>query len=294
MAGVRGDARATPALLQLARRSGNLSTSWRDPTGMTPMAAGGCGDSRSGSAAAGARRGGWVVGADGRIEKRSGTRASGGNAPPGDNWAGCSRKRFAMRRDQPRTREPSAANALTPAIRAWHGQTREPGGQEPEFHLMTMPELFDWMQFPVGTVAPRPHPQRSWSAPRLSGVLQDLPVRQGGTKWAYSSTRPTATRCGRAVCTRKGPRARWANDGARMVRGQRGQPALPDRPRRIRHRARGARGLGKRRLSSGSAADSKGGMATWSKGIQTQQHRERLWFPHCPGAKVTLQMDLFA
>ena len=122
---------------------------------------------------------------------------------------------------------------------------------------MTMPELASMDALPFRAVAPRPYPQR------LVGARHDL---------RRPATRSRFVRAGTAACSRPAQRRGAArrsvrgglwhrgDDDARVVRGQWGQPALPDRPRRIRHRTRSAGLAGGARSRVPRWGFSKGGM----------------------------------
>lgn len=209
----------------------------------------------------------WVVGADGRIEKRKGAKGISRGLPHvADNGKGVA-----------------------------HGNAREPGVGEEEFHPMTMPELLRWMRFLSARLRHVRILNGSWERATTSGVLQYLPVRQGGHCGVFLDP-PYSDE------VRQG--GLYAVDSGTVADDVRAWcEANGDNPRyRIvlagydtEHAALEARGW--RAVEWFRGGFLKGGMGNLSKsaGKGTQQHRERLWLsPHCLGAKVTPQMDLFA
>ena len=279
--------------------------------------------------------GGWVVGADGRIEKRKGAKgvsrqlphvgnngrgvAHGnvrepgvkrqlphlsndgqGVARPQMREPGVSRKRPHVGNDgqgvnTAAVREPGVSRKLPHVSDGGHGvvrpQMREPGVGEEEYHLMTMPELLRWMRFLSARLRHVRILNGSWERATTSGVLQYLPVRQGGHCGVFLDP-PYSDE------VRQG--GLYAVDSGTVADDVRAWcEANGDNPRyRIvlagydtEHTALEARGW--RAVEWFRDGFLKGGMGNLGKG--TQQHRERLWLsPHCLGAKVTPQMDLFA
>ena len=207
----------------------------------------------------------WVVGADGRIEKRKGAR-------------GVSRKR------------PHISNSGQGVSRP---QLREPGvGDEPEYHPMTMPELRRWLRFLSARLRHVRILNGDWSRAMTDGAMQNLSVRQGGV-------------CGVFLDPPYGDDVRQAglytvDDGALASKVRAWCEENGSNPRyRIvlagfdtEHAS--LVGLGWREVEWFRAGHLKGGYGNQSE-EGTAQHRERLWLsPHCLGAKVSAQQSLFA
>ena len=144
-------------------------------------------------------RGPWVVGADGRIAKRT------------DGAVGVHRKLPHLTNDgrgvsRPQAREPGVARKLPHVSTNGGGvsrpQAREPGvkrqiphlstngggvsrpqAREPgvgDYHPMTMPELTRWLRFLSARLRHVRILNGKWERACTSGALQSLPVRQGG------------------------------------------------------------------------------------------------------------------
>ena len=209
--------------------------------------------------------GGWIVGADGRIEKRKGAKG--------------------VKRQLPHLSNDGKGVARP--------QMREPGVGEEEFHPMTMPELLRWMRFLSARLRHVRILNGSWERTTTSGVLQTLSVRQGGIAGVFLDP-PYSDE------VRQG--GLYAVDSGTVANDVRAWcEANGDNPRyRIvlagydtEHAALEARGW--RAVEWFRGGFLKGGMGNLSKGNGHQQHRERLWLsPHCLGAeKEAPQMALF-
>ena len=99
----------------------------------------------------------WVVGEDGRIERRRGAGGVSRRLPHvSDNGQGVN-----------------------------HAGTREPGVGDAEYHLMTMPELRRWFAFLSARLRHVRILNGDWSRAVTSGVLQSLSVRKGGIAGAF-------------------------------------------------------------------------------------------------------------
>ena len=139
---------------------------------------------------------------------------------------------------------------------------------------MTMPEMRRWDALPIGTAAPRPHPQRLVVAPRAASC-NTFRFGRAGTAGVFLDP-STATRCGRLVCTRWTP-APWrlttCGHGARTG-SDRDRSCSPDR-----HRTP---------LTGGSRL-ARGGVVSWRipPGGMGQHRRHRQHQP-APRAAVAL------
>lgn len=116
--------------------------------------------------------GAWVVGADGRIERRKGEGVARKRPHVSNNGQGVIR---------PQTREPGVAKQL-PFVGnngrgVAHGNLREPGIGD--FHPMTMPELRRWMHFLSARLRHVRILNGDWARCATNGVCLSLPVRQG-------------------------------------------------------------------------------------------------------------------
>lgn len=206
----------------------------------------------------------WVVGADGRIEKRNGARGVNRKIPNvGDGGRG-----------------------------VYHPGTREPGVGEEDFHPMTMPELRRWLRFLAARLRHVRVLHGDWSRACTSGALKSLPVRQGGHAGVfldppysdevrqaglYAVDSGTVADEVRAWCAANGADPRYRIVLAGFDTEHR---SLVD--------------LGWREVEWYRGGFLKGGYANQGDG-GTNQHRERLWLsPHCLGAeKEAPQMALF-
>lgn len=211
-------------------------------------------------------RGPWVVGADGRIEKRK-----------GDEGVYRNRPHISVGRKVPHISD-DGRGVHTAAV-------REPGvGDEPEYHPMTMPELRRWLAFLSARLRHVRILHGDWSRLCKSGALQSLPVRRGGhagvfldppylddvrTEGVYSQDDGQVAHAVRDWCLANGadPRYRIVLAGFAEEHG-----ALEK--------------AGWRAVEWYRAGFLKGGYANQSE-EGTDQHRERLWLsPHCLGANV--------
>ena len=255
--------------------------------------------------------GAWVVGDDGRIEKRSGSRGVKRQRPhltngmgvnqPLTREPGVSRQRPHLGDDgtgvhRPQMREPGVSRQVPHLSNNGMGVnqplTREPGvGEEPEYHPMTMPELRRWMRYLSARLRHVRILHGDWTRAVKSGALQSLSVRQGGhagifldppysdevrTSGLYAVDSSDVAHAVRAWCEANGdnPRYRIALAGFDTE-----------------HRSLVARGW--REVEWYRDGFLRGGYANQGSD-GTNQHRERLWLsPHCLGAKVSAQTSLF-
>jgi hypothetical protein len=211
-------------------------------------------------------RGAWVVGADGRIEKRKRAEAT-----------GVSRQLPCLSHDGQGVHHPGA---------------REPGvGEEPDYHPMTMPELRRWMRYLSARLRHVRILNGDWKRAVTSGALQNLSVRKGGVcgifldpPYAYGIREADIYACDsgdvagevRAWCAENGGNPRYRV----VLAGFDTEHAELERQ-------------GWRVVQWYRAGFLKGGMANQGE-AGSQQHRERLWLsPHCLGAAVAAQVPLF-
>jgi len=233
--------------------------------------------------------GAWIVGADGRITKRG----QGGVARQiphlGNDGQGANR---------PQLREPGVARQIphlgNDGQGANHAGCREEGVGDDEFHPMTMPELRRWLRFLAARLRHVRVLNGPWERSLTSGVLQTLPVRQGGIAGAFLDP-PYATDVRTAGV--------YSHDGGNTVAAEVREWCREngDNPR-YRIVLAGydtehveLESLGWTTVEWFKSGFLKGGMAQQSeKG--TQQKRERLWLsPHClrPAADKPRQQSLF-
>lgn len=207
-------------------------------------------------------RGPWVVGADGRIAKRT------------DGGDGVARQR-------PHISDDGRGMATAGA--------REPGVGD--YHPMTMPELTRWLRFLSARLRHVRILNGKWERACKSGALQSLPVRQGGhcgvfldppydnavrDAGLYTEDGGTPAADARAWCVENGGNSRY-----RIVL------AGYDAEHGDLARA------GWREVEWFRTGFLKGGMAQQSEDGH-QQGRERLWLsPHCLGATVARQGSLW-
>ena len=206
-------------------------------------------------------RGPWVVGADGRIAKRT-------------KGEGVARKRPHISDDG------RGVN---------HASAREEGVGE--YHAMTMPELARWLRFLSAGLRHVRILNGAWERACKSGALQSLTVRQGGhcgvfldppydnavrDSNIYAEDGGTPAADARAWCLANGTNPRY-----RIVLA--GFDA--------EHQE--LESIGWTAVEWYRTGFLKGGMANQS-GKGNQQGRERLWLsPHCLGATVSAQGSLF-
>jgi hypothetical protein len=254
-------------------------------------------------------RGPWVVGADGRITKR--TKGEGvarklphisdngrGVARPQAREEGVHRKLPHLGNDgrgvaRPQAREEGVHRKLPHISDDGRGVAtagvREEGVGE--YHPMTMPELTRWLRFLSARLRHVRILNGAWERACTSGALQSLPVRQGGhcgvfldppydnavrNSDLYTEDGGTPAADARAWCLENG-----ANPRYRIVLA--GYDA--------EHGALARAGW--REVEWFRTGFLKGGMAQQGEGGH-QQGRERLWLsPHCLGAIVSAQGSLF-
>ena len=231
----------------------------------------------------------WVVGADGRIEKRKGSRGVGRQLPHlSDDGRGVHR---------PQMREPGVGRQIPhisdDGMGVHHANVREPGvSVEEEYHPMTMPELRRWMRFLSARLRHVRILNGDWQRLATSGALQSLPVRQGGHAGVfldppyshdvragnlYAHESATVADEVRAWCLENGGNPRYRIVLAGYV---------------AEHGALEAAGW--RSVEWYRGGFLKGGYANQGE-EGTKQEQERLWLsPHCLGAaKATPQIGLF-
>ena len=255
-------------------------------------------------------RGPWVVGADGRIARRT------------DGGDGVHRKRPHI---SDNGRGVAHANAREPGVKrviphlssngggVAHANAREPGVARPiphltgggqgvarpqarepgvgDYHPMTMPELTRWLRFLSARLRHVRILNGKWERACKSGALQSLPVRQGGHCGVfldppydnavrdadlYTEDGGTPAADARAWCVENGgnPRYRIVLAGYDAEHGELAR-------------------AGWREVEWIRKGFLKGGMAQQGEDGH-QQGRERLWLsPHCLGATVSAQGSLF-
>jgi hypothetical protein len=254
-------------------------------------------------------RGPWVVGADGRIAKRTDGAVGVKRQIPhlSSNGQGVAR---------PQAREPGVARQIphlgNNGQGVAHANAREPGvarqiphltngrgvarpqAREPgvgDYHPMTMPELTRWLRFLSARLRHVRILNGKWERACTSGALQSLPVRQGGhcgvfldppydnavrNADLYTEDGGTPAADARAWCVENGanPRYRIVLAGYDAEHGDLAR-------------------AGWREVEWFRTGFLKGGMAQQGEDGH-QQGRERLWLsPHCLGATVARQGSLF-
>jgi len=209
----------------------------------------------------------WIVGADGRIEKRSGT------------GSGVSRRLPHLG---------SNGNGVN------HAGTREPGvGEEPEFHPMTMPELRRWFRFLSARLRHVRILNGDWQRACTGGALKTFTVRQGKGPAGVFLDPPYGTGAER-------DKNIYACDDLNVATAVCDWCIANGDDKQLRIVLAGFAGEGHERLEAAGwtvaewyrAGFLKGGMANHGT-TGTNQHKERLWLsPHClrPGTK---QLGLF-
>ena len=221
----------------------------------------------------------WVVGDDGRIEKRRGKPGVHRKRPhlsddgKGVNHAG--------------TREPGVNRKLphlTNGKGVNHAGTREPGvGIEYEYHPMTMPELRRWMHYLSARLRHVRILNGDWSRACTSGALKTLAVRMGDGHCGVFLDPPYADTANRAEV--------YANDDFAVAHKAREWALKNGNDPKLRIVFAGFDGehgtaftdAGWREVEWYRGGFLKGGMAnTTGDATATQQGRERLWLsPHC-------------
>ena len=227
----------------------------------------------------------WVVGADGRIARRTDGGGVRRKLPHvSDDGRGVAR---------PQAREPGVERKL-PHVSdngqgVAHANAREPGVGD--YHPMTMPELTRWLRFLSARLRHVRILNGKWERACTSGALQSLPVRQGGhcgvfldppydnavrNADLYTEDGGTPAADARAWCVENGsnPRYRIVLAGYDAEHGELAR-------------------AGWREVEWFRTGFLKGGMAQQSDDGH-QQGRERLWLsPHCLGATVARQGSLW-
>jgi hypothetical protein len=256
-------------------------------------------------------RGPWVVGADGRIARRTDdsdgverkiphlTGDGRGVARPQAREPGVERKIPHVSDDgrgvaRPQAREPGVERKIPHVSDDGQGvarpQTREPGVGD--YHPMTMPELTRWLRFLSARLRHVRILSGRWERACTSGALQSLPVRHGGHCGVfldppydnavrdadlYTEDGGTPAADARAWCVENGsnPRYRIVLAGYDAEHGDLAR-------------------AGWREVEWFRKGFLKGGMAQQGDDGH-QQGRERLWLsPHCLGATVARQGSLWA
>ena len=205
-------------------------------------------------------RGPWVVGADGRIEKR------------GRGSDGVHRKRPHL------SDNGQGVNTAT---------AREPGVGEPDFHPMTMPEIRRWFAFLSARLRHVRILNGSWERAVTSGVTLSLSVRQGRGPCGVFLDPPYADTAGRA----EGLYAHDSLDLAHKVREWCLEHGADKRYHIVLAGFEGEHGTalvdaGWREIEWFAGGWMSGGMGNTRKADEDeethQQKRERLWAsPHC-------------
>ncbi len=230
-------------------------------------------------------RGPWVVGADGRIARRT----DGGGVHRKIPFLSANGRGV----KRPQAREPGVARQIPHLGNDGQGvarpQAREPGVGD--YHPMTMPELTRWLRFLSARLRHVRILNGKWERACTSGALQSLPVRQGGhcgvfldppydnavrNADLYTEDGGTPAADARAWCVENGanPRYRIVLAGYDAEHGDLAR-------------------AGWREVEWFRTGFLKGGMAQQGENGH-QQGRERLWLsPHCLGATVARQGSLF-
>jgi hypothetical protein len=234
-------------------------------------------------------QGPWVVGADGRIERRPGEPGVWRQRPhissdgQGVNHAG--------------VREPGVSRQL-PHISSDgqgvnHAGVREEGVEhEGEYHPMAMPELRRWFRFLSARLRHVRILNGDWARAVTGGASRTLIVRRGGVVGIFVDP-PYSAEAGRsdvyteedlavAHDVREWARERGRDKDTRIVlAGYEGE-----------HESLAADGW--RAVEWYRAGFLRGGMGHTGKSTTHQQHRERLWLsPHCLGVSGVPQGSLF-
>jgi hypothetical protein len=227
----------------------------------------------------------WVVGADGRITKRTKGEGVARKLPHiSDNGRGVN---HANAREEGVDRKLPHISNNGRGVN--HANAREEGVGA--YHPMTMPELTRWLRFLSARLRHVRILNGAWERACTSGALQSLPVRQGGhcgvfldppydnaVRGAdlYTEDGGTPAADARAWCLANGnnPRYRIVLAGYDAEHGELAR-------------------AGWREVEWFRTGFLKGGMAQQGDGGH-QQGRERLWLsPHCLGATVSAQGSLF-
>jgi hypothetical protein len=237
-------------------------------------------------------QGPWIVGADGRIAKRSGGVGVSrqlphlGNNGQGVNHAGA--------------REPGVSRQLPHLSSDGRGvnrpQAREPGvssaapaeWREEDFHPMTMSEVRRWFAFLSARLRHVRILNGDWSRSVTTGAAWSLPVRQGGHAGIFVDP-PYADTADRAEVY-----AHDSFDVAHKVREWALEAGKSERNRIVLAGYDGEHGdafarAGWREVEWFSKGFLKGGMAQQGADGH-QQGRERLWCsPHCLAPSVAVE-----
>ena len=237
----------------------------------------------------------WIVGADGRITRRSKDRSPGvSRARPhvGDNGQGVHR---------PQSREPGVSRELPhvsdDGMGVHHAGTREPGVEiAHEYHPMTMPELRRWMQFLSARLRHVRIINGDWSRVAKASVAMNLAVRMGGDQdYAGVFLDPpysSAARDGKL----------YAVDDLDIAHHVREWCLKETNNRKMRIVLAGYADEGHEPLEQAGwraipwfkDGFIKGGYGNIGGSDMHQQHRERLWVsPSCPVIGGYQQSDLF-
>ena len=242
-------------------------------------------------------RGSWVVGADGRIEKRPKAEGVARKLPHlGDDGKGVNR---------PQMREGGVHRKLPHLGDDGQGvnrpQMREGGvGDDPPYHPMTMPELRRWMAFLSARLRHVRILNGDWRRAVTGGAAWTLPVRQGAGPCGVFLDPPYADTAGRAGDLYAHESLTVAHD----VREWAIEAGTSPKFRIVLAGFDGEHGdmeaRGWRSVEWFRAGFLRGGMANTGTrqddedGERHQQARERLWLsPHCVAPQEDLQQRLF-
>jgi len=242
-------------------------------------------------------KGGWTVGADGRITRAAEAPGVSRQLPHlGNDGQGTNR---------PQLREAGVSRQLphlgndgqgtnTAAVRETGVAVDDDAADALDFHAMTMPELRAWFRYLSARIRHVRILNGDWARACTSGASKTLPVRQGGVVGFFLDP-PYSAAAGRAdVYSHEDLEVAHAAREWALVRGQE-----PD----TRIVLAGYEGEGHEALAAAGwrsvewfkAGFLRGGMGNTSKTGTHQQKRERLWMsPHCIGAAPDAQGDLFA
>lgn len=237
-------------------------------------------------------QGPWVVGADGRITKRSGSNGVNKKLPHlGDDGKGV---------NHAGAREPGVARQLPhlgdDGMGVNRPQAREPGVADCDldFHPMTMPELRRWFTFLSARLRHVRIVNGDWRRVVTTGAAFTLPVRQGDGPCGVFLDPPYAASAERASDL-------YTHDDLEVAHAARAWALASGDDPRFRIVFAGYQGehgdafarAGWREVAWFQDGWLRGGMGNQNANGH-QQDRERLWLsPHCLGTVAALPMDAF-
>lgn len=230
----------------------------------------------------------WVVGDDGRITKRKGSRGVNRQLPHlGNNGRGV---------NHANAREPGV-NRQLPHLGddGWgvnRPQAREPGVGE--YHPMTMPELRRWFRFLSARLRHVRILNGDWKRSVTSGASKTLPVRNGNGAAGIFLDPPylDAVRTAGVYAHDDGEVSHEVREWA-LEHGDDPDLRIVLAGYDNEHGEQMA-AAGWRSVEWYRGGFLKGGMGNTGKATTHQQHRERLWLsPHCLGAEDPRQVALF-